>query len=397
VTSRTAALDLFAVTAPGLEHVCAHELHALGIAGEPGDGGVAWRGDLRSMYRANLESRTASRIVARIGAFRARTFAELERHAARLDWGRFIAPGAAVSLRVTCRKSKLYHEGAVAERVAGVLAHRVGAQSVVSRDAEGENEDDDRLIVVRCFRDVCTFSADSSGALLHQRGYRQALAKAPLRETIAAAMLLATGWRGDTPLMDPLCGAGTIPIEGALIARGIAPGLARADRAPRHFAFEAWPGFDVGCWRGVVGAALDAVRPAATADIVGADRDGGAIAAARANAERAGVAQDIRLVQRPLSGLATQPAPGHLVTNPPYGVRVGDRIRLRALYSAFGAVAAERLAGWTVAMLSADPRLEATTRLPLSELLHTRNGGIPVRLLAGVVPDSATHSRVTTG
>jgi putative N6-adenine-specific DNA methylase len=384
-TGAAAELSLFAVTAPGLEAVCAAELAALGMAGDAVEGGVAWRGGHESLYRANLWSRTASRVIVRVGEFRARTFAELERHAARLPWTRFLVGGTAVALRVTSRKSKLYHSDAVAERVARVLAAEAGADASVVNGA-GEDDEDvaAQLVVIRFVRDVCTVSIDASGRLLHRRGYRQAVAKAPLRETLAAAMLLASGWRGTTPLVDPLCGSGTIAIEAALMARGIAPGLANAQRTPRKFAFERWPGFDASLWSDVAWAARVVIRPDSAVAIVAADRDGGAIAAARANAERAGVQGDIAFVQRPLSSLEPPAGPGHLVTNPPYGVRVGEHRELHALYAALGRVARQRLAGWTVALLSADPRLDAATGLPLAALLATRNGGIPVRLVAGV-------------
>jgi putative N6-adenine-specific DNA methylase len=375
-------LDIFAVTAPGLEQVCASELAAHGIAGVAEDGGVSWCGELESLYRANLWSRTASRVIVRAGEFRARTFAELERRAAKLPWAQFVAEGAAVQLRVTARKSRLYHSDAIAERFARVLAAEIGARA----EAEARADEDDaaaagaQLVVVRFVRDVCTVSIDSSGELLHRRGYRQAVAKAPLRETIAAAMLQASGWRGDSPLIDPFCGSGTLPIEAALFARNIAPGLATADRAPRTYAFEAWPGFDARLWHDVMQAARDAIHAGAGAPIIGADRNAGAIVAARSNAERAGVADDICFVQQPLSALEPPPGEGHLVTNPPYGVRVGERRELHALYAAFGRTVRERLAGWNVALLSADPRLDAATALPLEEVLRTRNGGIEVRL-----------------
>ena len=386
-------MDLFAVTAPGLEGVCAAELRGLGVGGEAGEGGVAWRGDAVSMYRANLESRTASRVVCRIGSFRARTFPELERHAGRLDWARFLPPGRVVRLRVTCRKSRLYHQGAVAERIAGVLpagigavAGAAGAAGAAGDAGEVDEDADGQLVVVRFVRDVCTVSVDTSGALLHQRGYRQALAKAPLRETVAAAMLLATGWRGSTPLLDPMCGSGTLAIEAALLARRIAPGMASPGLVPRAFAFQAWPGFEADAWNAVVEAARGHALPAAPVVIGGSDRDAGAITAARSNADRGGVAHDVEFERRPLSAVRPPPAIGHLVTNPPYGVRVGDRRALHGLYAALGDLATTRLAGWTVAFLSADPRLDAATGLSLRDVLATRNGGIPVRLVAATVP-----------
>jgi putative N6-adenine-specific DNA methylase len=378
-------MEIFAVTAPGLERLCAEELGALGISGEAVEGGVLVHGDLATLYRANLWSRTASRVVVRVGEFRARSFAELERRAARLPWSQFVRHGARVSLRVTTRKSKLYHSDAVAERVARVLATGINAAAgVVKDDDEHEDAGVAQLMIVRFMRDVCTISVDSSGTLLHQRGYRQAVAQAPLRETLAAALLLASGWRGTTPLMDPLCGSGTIPIEAALLARGIAPGLANAQYRPRSYAFEGWPGFNASLWGDIVSDARATIRPSVAVSIIGSDRNAAALPAARSNAERAGVAADITLVQRPLSALSPPEgaAVGHVVTNPPYGVRVGELRELHGLYAALGSTARERLPGWTVALLAAEPRLEAATGLPLEELLVTRNGGIPVRMVA---------------
>lgn len=386
--------DLFAITAHGLDGVCAAELAQLGIAATAVQGGVEWRGTAASMYRANLHLRTASRVIARMGVFRARGFAELERRAARLPWLEFLHPGGAVSLRVTCRKSKLYHEGAVAERVGRVLGDIVGVSPV--RVADDDTDDDGgrhavtmdtvpdpapQLIIVRFMRDVCTISIDSSGALLHQRGYRQAIARAPLRETIAAAMLLVSGWRKDEPLLDPLCGSGTIPIEAALIARGIAPGIARPDLQPRGYAFQSWPGYDESTFRTLVSAARDAVHEA-RAPIVAADQDAGAITAARSNAERAGVAADIEFRRAELEQMEPVPGVGHVVTNPPYGIRVGEQRSLRRLYAALGSTIASRLPGWNTTLLAADDGLAAATSLPLEERLSTRNGGIAVRLLA---------------
>lgn len=385
--------SLFAVTAPGLEAVCAAELAQLGVAGRVEAGGVAWEGDERQLYTANLCLRTASRVLVRVAEFRARTFFELERHARRVPWERFVAPGAVVEPRVTCRKSRLYHEGAVSERIVQAIAHSVGAvQTVRGREPDPDSEEEGaaaQLFVVRFVRDRCTVSADASGALLHRRGYRQAVARAPLRETLAAAMLLGSGWTGNVPLLDPLCGSGTLVIEAALLARRIAPGLAPASRTPRAFGFQQWPTFRPAVWEAVVAQAAAAIRPAAGIALAGSDRDAGAIRAARDNAQRAGVAADVSFAEHALSH-AAPPAgsaqPGWLISNPPYGVRVGETDALRNLYAALGRTAREHFPGWTVALLSAQPRLEAQTRLPLHERLQTRNGGIAVRLVAGRVP-----------
>jgi len=382
-------LSLFAITAPGLEAICAAELRALGIAGVPEPGGVAWEGGADDLMRANLWLRTASRVVVRAASFRARSFIELERHARKVPWERWVARGRPVRLRVTSKKSKLYHEGAIAERLLGFIDDRVGGIGAATAEKGPEDDAaeavDAQLFVVRVARDEVTISADASGALLHLRGYRQALAKAPLRETLAAAMVLGSGWRGDSPLVDPMCGSGTIPIEAALIACNVAPGLASAGRAPRAFAFTAWPGFDADAWARIVAEAREAERPASV-PILGSDRDAGAIEAAASNAARAGVGEDVRLEVRPLSAIEAPGGTGLLVANPPYGVRVGESDALRNLYAALGRVAREKLPGWTVALLSADRKLEGQVGLPFGEVFRTSNGGIPVRLVTAAVP-----------
>ena len=378
--------DAFAITAPGLEAITAAELRALGLGpATPETGGVAFRATAGGLYAANLRLRTASRVVVRVAEFPARAFYELERRAARVPWERFVAPGSPAAFRVTCRKSRLYHSDAVAQRLHAAAARAGATVGVAATDEEGEDEAAVRpagggaqLFVVRLLHDVVTISVDSSGALLHRRGYRQAIGRAPLRETLAAAMLLASRWQPDRPLVDPLCGSGTIAIEAALLARRIAPGLQRA------FAFQRWPEFDAGVWAGEVARAESEALDAAPAPIVGSDRDSGAVAAAVANADRAGVAADLLLVQRSLSALEPPPGPGWLVTNPPWGARVGEADRLRDLYARLGQVARTRCPGWTVALLSADPRLESQTGLPLAERFRTTAGGLRVRLVAGV-------------
>jgi putative N6-adenine-specific DNA methylase len=249
-------------------------------------------------------------------------------------------------------------------------------------------------VIVRLLHDQCTLSVDTSGALLHLRGYRQATAKAPLRETLAAAMVMAGGWTSQypvldsglrttdfgpsAPLLDPMCGAGTIPIEAALLARNIAPGL------NRRFAFMDWPGFDEAQWERRLDEARAGVRPAA-GPIQASDRDAGAIEAALANAARAGVAGDIEFTQHALSAIEPPAGPGALSTNPPYGVRVGEHDRLRNLYAQLGNVARRKLPGWTIAFLSADDALARGVGVPLQTVFETSNGGIAVRFVRGVI------------
>ena len=206
-------LEAFAITAPGIARIAAGELSRAGLAVSAVESaGVTFKGGLREVYAANLRLRSASRVIVRSARFQARTFAELERHAGKVAWTRFLAADRAFEVRVTSRKSRLYHSGAVAERISRVIRDGSGARELeVAGDEQHEGERS-QLIIVRIERDECTVSIDSSGALLHMRGYRRASAKAPMRETIAAAILLASGWRPNEPLFDPFCGSGTIPI-----------------------------------------------------------------------------------------------------------------------------------------------------------------------------------------
>jgi putative N6-adenine-specific DNA methylase len=379
--------ELFASTALGLESIAAGELKSLGIRGKQEIGGVSFSADLERLYRANLWLRTASRVLVRMGKFHASTFYELERRAKKLPWPEFLPREGTVTVRVTCRKSRLYHSDAVAERVLEAIA-RTAPPGVELRQSEDDGGDEDelesgdkppsQLFVVRIVHDEVEVSADSSGDLLHRRGYRREVAKAPLRETLAAAMVLASGWRRNEKLLDPLCGSGTIPIEAALIARKIAPGLAR------DFQFMKWSSFDARRWTEIIGEARAAASNASL-EIRGTDRDAGAIAAAIRNAERAGVAGDIDFSVSSLSDSVsrlddTGDSSAWIITNPPYGVRVGDPRELRDLYATLGE-ALRSHPTWRMGALTADDALTSQLRLSLRSRFESRNGGIPVSFL----------------
>ena len=375
-------LTCFAATSPGIELLLADELRGLHIApGTIEPGGVEFAATASQLADALLQLRTANRVTVRLASFHARSFGELERHAARVAWEQVLAPGGAVHFRVTAKKSRLYHQDAIAERLERAVQARVtGVRAVRAPSAAEEMEADvSRLpavqrIVVRVMRDEFTLSADAAGALLHLRGWRQAVAKAPLRETLAAALLLASGWDQTSPLLDPFCGSGTIAIEAALLARRMAPGR------NRRFAFEAWPALPGDLMAAARQRALAGERPA-PASIAGRDRDAGAVAAAWANAERAGVVADVTFSCETISALTPDAGLGWLITNPPYGTRIGERTGLRDLYAVLGRVIRERRPNWQLAMLSADRMLEAQTQLKLEEVLRTTNGGIPDRLV----------------
>ena len=402
-TASAPRFELFASTAPGLESIAAGELKTLGVRGRQEIGGVAFGGDLNRLYEANLWLRTASRVVARLGRFHASTFYELERRAKKLPWEEFLPASGPVRLRVTCRKSRLYHSDAVAERVLSAISESASRSIEASGDGfndergdadyaeeaehadDGDDsgtepglEDEAQLFIVRILHDQVEISADSSGELLHRRGYRKEIAKAPLRETLAAAIVLASGWRSGEPLLDPMCGSGTIPIEAAMIACGIAPGL------QRKFRFMDWPTFEANRWNDI----LENARASATHSVEGirgSDRDAGAIQAAARNAERAGLADTIQFGVEAISGSIAglediANGVGWILTNPPYGIRIGDGEDLRDLYARLGeAMRAKR--GWRVGILTSDVALVRQIRLPLLPRFNSRNGGIPVSFL----------------
>lgn len=373
------------MTPPGIAPITAHELTGLGIVpGAVEPGGVSFRTDAAGLYSANLGLRTAGRVLVRLAEFPARAFYELERKARRVPWGTVLSPGAPAAFRVTSRKSRLYHLDGIAERLAAAAgsSNATLAQGGEPDDAEAalDSAEPSQLFVVRVFRDTVTISADSSGALLHRRGYRTAGGKAPLRETLAAAMLLTAGYDGRTPLADPFAGSGTIPIEAALIARRIPPGHRRT------FALERWPTFEAAVWSGVRGRFEEAIQGRAPAPILGAERDAGAVEAAAANAARAGVEGDVDFRRAAVSALELPEGPGLVATNPPYGVRLGDRRDLRNLYARLGAVVRQGGPGWTAVVLIADRAHAAALNLALEERWRSSNGGVPVRCIVGTAP-----------
>jgi putative N6-adenine-specific DNA methylase len=229
--------------------------------------------------------------------------------------------------------------------------------------------------LVRGVADLFTVSVDSSGELLHRRGWRQEIAHAPLRETLAAALLLLCEWNPATPLVDPMCGAGTLPLEACAIAMRLAPGLSRS------FAFATWPTFDAARFAALHDEAEAARLPAPPAPIVGSDRSPAAITAATHNAERAGLTAHVTLAQSELDELQPPPGPGTVIMNPPYGRRLGDPRALRSLYGAIGRALRARFAGWRAALLVSDARLVDAVGARITAEHPLSNGGLRVRLL----------------
>ncbi|MGC9419032.1 MAG: THUMP domain-containing class I SAM-dependent RNA methyltransferase [Rhodovulum sp.] len=361
-------LDIFLAAPPGLEDTLAEEARALGFREAAAcPGGVTVRGDWPEVWRANLWLRGAGRVLVRIGGFRALHLAQLDKRARRFPWGAVLRPDRPVRVEASCRASRIYHAGAAAQRVGRAIAEELGAPVVTEADRDAIR------VLVRIEDDLCTISLDSSGEPLHRRGHKQAVGKAPMRDTLAALFLRQCGYTGAEPVVDPMCGSGTFVIEAAEIAAGLAPGRAR------RFAFEEFAGFDPAAW-----AALRD-RPAGPLPALrfhGFDRDQGAIAASRANAERAGVAEVTGFTCQPIAALQRpEGPPGLVIVNPPYGGRIGNRNALYPLYGTFGEVMKARFAGWRVGLVTTEAGLARATGLPFAPPgPPVPHGGLKVRL-----------------
>lgn len=356
--------EIYLVATPGLEAPLAAELRSLGWTPEAQTGGLTIRGNWQDVWRANLMLRGATRVLARIGSFRALHLAQLDKRARKFPWGEVLRPEHPLRVEATCRASRIYHAGAAKQRIERALREELGAE--ITPDAA-------MVVKVRIEDDLVTISLDTTGESLHKRGHKEAVAKAPMRETMAAMFLREMGYDGTQPVLDPMCGSGTFVIEAAEIAAGLAPGRTRG------FAFEQLASFEPGAW--------EAMRKAVTSDappsqFFGSDRDAGAVRMSLANAERAGVTGFTRFDRCPISDLEPPDcAPGIVIVNPPYGARIGNKGPLYGLHAAMGEVFRERFKGWRIGIITSDAGLAKATGLawqpPGPVVAH---GGLKIRL-----------------
>ncbi len=308
--------EMVAKTFAGLEEVLAEELRNLGALNvEPGRRMVSFEGDLETMYRANLCCRTALRILKPIYKFIAHDTDELYEMAKDFDWETVLSLDKTFAIDSVVNSEDFTHSRFVTYRIKDAIA-----DFFTDKYGEGKRpgvrlQDADVIINVHISDNRVTLSLDSSGESLHKRGYRVAQTEAPINEVLAAGILLLSGWRGDSPLVDPMCGSGTFLIEAALIAANINPGVYR-----RSFAFEQWPDFDRELFEELYND--DSQERTFDYKIYGADISPKAIAIARENIKSAGVADMIELEVKPLSHWDEAPEGGMLVTNPPYGERI---------------------------------------------------------------------------
>ncbi len=357
-------LEIFLVVAPGLEQVLAEEAREAGfeVTGIA-PGGVTLRGDWTEVMRANVMLRGATRVLVRLAEFRAMHLAQLDKRARKLPWGDWLRADVPVRVEATCRKSRIYHAGAAAQRVERAIAEALGAP--VGKDA-------DITLKVRIEDDLCTISVDTSGPSLHKRGLKVQVNKAPMRETLAALLLRASGYDRNETVYDPMCGSGTFVIEAAEIAAGLLPGRARS------FAFEKLRTFDATAFT----ALKDANPETPSHRFYGSDRDTGAIKMSQANADRAGVAEFTRFDAKPISDITPPDGPpGLVIVNPPYGGRIGNKKPLYGLYGAFGQVMKQHFTGWRVGLVTSDNALARAAGLPFRDpSAPIDHGGIRIKL-----------------
>jgi 23S rRNA G2445 N2-methylase RlmL len=369
------------VVPPELRELCYRETIKLGVAGAAiGEVGVEFDGKLASSYLVNLWSRTASRVLLRMPEFRAGAAEDLFQRIAGVRWELWLASGLPLEIIARVEYSRVRHEGLVADTVFSGIRKRLISQGGEEpqrwergKGGAGAELHDRQKVLVRLVRNRCVVSLDTSGRHLHRRGYRIEHGGAPLRETLAAAILMRSGWRGERPLLDGMCGSGTLAIEAALLARNVAPGLRRG------FLFERWPSFQGKTWQHLRRQASESAAAGVAQRIVGIDLDSRSVEIAAQNARRAGVERDIEWTVADLFSVrpeTVEMANGLLVINPPYGKRMGDPDP--ALYDRLGKHLKRFFRGWQVAVLAPEITLARGLRLPDALFWSAPHGGLPV-------------------
>ena len=365
----------FATVARGLEPIAALELERLGAKDvRPDFTGVHFVGDIALLYRVNLWARTIFRVLFTLGEFPCPNADRLYQEVQNIDWEQYISPHNTLSVSATGGNEQLNHTHFTALQVKNAIIDQ-------QRDQFGERssvdtQDPDLSINVHIYKDRCVLSLDSSGTSLHRRGYRPAVGMAPLKETLAAALLEMSEWEPSLPFLDPLCGSGTLPIEASLKALNIAPGMFR-----QQFAFEKWLDFDEDLWDGLINEAQNGELDQLPAPIMGSDRDPDILVQARTNAQQCGIAQQITFNLSDIALIEAPASSGVIICNPPYGERLGDAQELGEFYKLLGDVFKQRFQGWTAFVLTGNKELAKRVGLKASRRIPVYNGSIPCTLL----------------
>jgi putative N6-adenine-specific DNA methylase len=368
-------MKYFATIARGLEDLGAKELESLGaINVEPEYTGINFDGELDTLYRINLHSRLIYKVLMPIATVKCFDREELYQSIKAINWSLYLTPEQTLAVKCTGKNSKLNHTHFTALEVKNAITDQQQQQFGQRSSVNIEQPDIPLNIHIQHSRAIV--SLDSSGMSLHRRGYRPAMGLAPLKETLAAAIIELTGWDGTTTLYDPLCGSGTLLIEAACRALVIAPNIDR----PR-FAFQNWPNFDSKLWQQIGAEAFDQEREKLDCLIIGHDRDRTILEQAEANVNHANLQDHIQLSQQNFAAIEPPTPQGILVCNPPYGVRLGEEEELKEFYKEMGDILKQRFKGWTAFILSGNKNLTKCVGLRTSARFPLFNGTIPCTLL----------------
>ena len=363
----------FAPCPRGLEQVLAGELAELGATDiVPAEGGVGFAGSMATAYAANLHSRIASRILWRISRRRYRNEEDIYRSVNALDWNGYFDPALTIRVNVASVGSPLKSLEFITLKIKDAVCDKFREQT--GRRPSVDTAQPDVRIHAFLEPESFTLYLDTSGEPLFKRGTRLVAGEAPLRENLAAGILKLCGWTPDQPLLDPMCGSGTILIEAAQIARGIPPGY------KREFAFQKLNDFEVETWKRIKAEAADKIRTAVPAEIFGGDLYGEALKLASANLEAAGLTDSVSLKQANILEIPAPAVSGVLVTNPPYGVRIGEQDELAAFYPKLGDALKQKFAGWRAYLFTADMRVPKLIGLSPSKRTPLFNGPLECRL-----------------
>ena len=372
------ARKFYATCDHGFEALLVEELRGLGASRiEAMHRGVQFYGDGRTLWRANLRCRVANRILMPIAEFPAADRASLYAGARRIDWPRWFDLRRTFALDASSHRSTIQHTAFIGQVIKDSICDSFRGLS--GRRPDVDKRRPDVPINARLTQDRCTISLDASGERLHRRGYRRASGPAPLKETLAAGILGLAGYDGSLPVFDPMCGAGTLVIEAALIARNIGPGLLRLSKGGPGFAFQRWNEHDADGFRDEVESQMARIRPQ-TVSLTGSDIEPNAIKRCVSNAEFAGVSDGIEWICQSMeSAMATAPE-GLLVVNPPYGERLNTPEGMEMMFSGLGAVFKHNFPGWTAWIIASESAPWRSIRLRTSSRSRLRNGAIPCRL-----------------
>ena len=365
----------FATVARSLESIAAAEIESLGAKEvRPDFTGVHFVGDKATLYRVNLWARTIFRVLVPLREFYCPNSDILYQEVQKIFWGEYMQSHQTLAVNCTGSNQKLNHTHYTALQVKNAIVDQQRRESGQRSTIDAKNPD--VLVNVHIKQDRCILSLDSSGASLHRRGYRQAMGSAPLKETLAAALLDMAQWDASLPFLDPLCGSGTLPLEAGLKALNIAPGLFR-----QKFGFESFPDFDPQLWHMMLTEAKNSRRQKLNAPIWGSDRDADVLTQAYGNAVRCGIEHQIQFTQTELASVEAPADSGMIICNPPYGERLGEAQELGALYKTLGDIFKQRFKGWTAFILTGNKELAKKVGLKASRRIPVYNGAIPCTLL----------------